>query len=195
VNTELPLTRKLGAHGCLPSISNRKKDRLYDCTTINFQSPDEEGSATLPELSIVYRPVAELQPDPNNPRHHSRPQIRKLSRSMRKLGFNVPLLVDKDDRVIAGHGRLLACQELGITTVPTITLNHLTPEQAKAFQIADNRLCELGEWDDKLLAEAFKGLSFLELELDLELTEADRIRRCRDRLSHPVAGGGGGRAG
>lgn len=122
-------------------------------------------------LSITYRPVADLKPDPKNPRRHSRQQVRKLARSMRKLGFNVPLLVDKDNRVIAGHGRLLACRELGITTVPTISLNHLTPEQAKAFQIADNRLCELGEWDEKLLAEAFKELTFLELELDPELTE------------------------
>lgn len=129
--------------------------------------------AKLPStpLSIVYQRVADLKPDPKNPRTHSPQQIRKLGRNISKLGFNVPLLVDKDNRVIAGHGRLLACKQLGITEVPTISLAHLTPEQAKALQIADNRLCELGTWDDKLLGDTLKELSFLELELDIELTE------------------------
>lgn len=137
---------------------------------LNLQTTPR-GKDKPPPLAIVYRPVAELRPDPRNARLHSPQQVRKLARNIDKLGFNVPLLVDKDNHVIAGHGRLLACQQLGITEVPTISLSHLTPEQAKAFQIADNRLCEISSWDEKLLAETLKELSFLELELDIELTE------------------------
>jgi hypothetical protein len=71
--------------------------------------------------------------------------------------------------VVAGHGRILACQQLGWATVPTISLGHLTPAQAKAFLIADNRLTENSEWDDRLLAEQLKELSLLELSFDLDV--------------------------
>src|SRR3984893_10408099 len=71
-------------------------------------------------------------------------------------------------RVIAGHGRLLACRELGITEAPTLRLEHLTPAQARAFMIADNRLTEIASWDDKLLAEELKDLSLLGLDFNIE---------------------------
>jgi hypothetical protein len=82
----------------------------------------------------------------------------------------VPVLVDADLNVIAGHGRLLACRELGWTEVPTLRLDHLTAAQARAFMIADNRLTEIGGWDDRLLAQQLKDLSLLGLDFSLELT-------------------------
>ena len=88
-------------------------------------------------LEIVYRPVDELKLDPANPRRHSKQQIRQISNSIRTFGFIVPVLTDREGRVLAGHGRLLACGELGITEVPTLCLEHLTPAQARAFMIAD----------------------------------------------------------
>jgi DNA methylase len=82
----------------------------------------------------------------------------------------VPILVDAQLKVIAGHGRVLACAELGLTEVPTVRLEHLSDAQARAFMIADNRLTENSEWDERLLAEQLKELSTLELDFSLEAT-------------------------
>ena len=124
-------------------------------------------------LAIVYRSLDELKPDPKNPRSHGRRQIQQIANSIDTFGFNVPVLVDADDNVVAGHGRLLACRQLGWTTVPTISLAHLTPAQAKAFLIADNRLTENSEWNDRLLAEQLKDLSLLNLDFELDVTGFD----------------------
>ncbi len=82
----------------------------------------------------------------------------------------MPVLVDRNSNVIAGHGRILACNQLGWTEVPTIALEHLNDAQAKAFMIADNRLTENSVWNDRLLAEQLKGLSVLNLDFSLEAT-------------------------
>ena len=116
------------------------------------------------DLTVVYRRIDALKPDPANPRLHSKKQIRQIAHSIETFGFNVPVLVDADLKVIAGHGRLLACGELGITEVPTLRLDHLNPAQARAFMIADNRLTEIASWDDQLLAEQLKDLSLLGLD-------------------------------
>jgi DNA modification methylase len=121
-------------------------------------------------LVVVYRSLNELKPDPNNPRSHTRQQVRQIAKSISTFGFNVPVLVDGDLKVVAGHGRIQACRQLGWTTVPTISLAHLTPAQAKAFLIADNRLTENSEWNDRLLAEQLKELSLLDLDFELDVT-------------------------
>src|ERR1700730_13028303 len=96
------------------------------------------GSRRSPsrKLAVIYRSIGELKPDPANPRRHSKKQIRKIARSIKALGFNVPTLIDRDDNIIAGHGRLLAARELGWREVPTVCLDHLTRAQARAFMIA-----------------------------------------------------------
>jgi DNA modification methylase len=136
--------------------------------------PKAQGELTAissnSHMAITYRPFTELKPDPKNPRSHSRSQIQQIAKSIETFGFNVPVLVDKDDNVVAGHGRILACRRLGWTTVPTISLAHLTPAQAKAFLIADNRLTENSEWNDRLLAEQLKELSLLDLDFELDVT-------------------------
>lgn len=121
-------------------------------------------------VDVIYRPIAALTLDPRNPRRHDRKQIRRIAHSIQTFGFNVPVLVDRDFKVIAGHGRILACCELGWETVPTICLEHLTERQAKAFMVADNRLAEISVWDDRLLAEQLKELSELNLDFRLEAT-------------------------
>lgn len=119
-------------------------------------------------LNIINRPLADLKPDPRNPRLHDKRQVKQIARSIKAFGFNVPLLIDRDLNVIAGHGRLLAAKELGIDEVPTIQLEHLSEAQAKAFMIADNRLTDTSVWDDRLLGEQLKVLSELDLDFDLE---------------------------
>jgi DNA modification methylase len=121
-------------------------------------------------LEVVNRPIAALKLAPKNPRHHNQRQVRQIARSIQAFGFNVPILVDAESNVIAGHGRVLACRELGWTEAPTIRLEHLTETQARAYMIADNRLTETSDWDDRLLAEQLRELSFLDLEFDLEAT-------------------------
>jgi DNA modification methylase len=120
-------------------------------------------------LNVIYRSVEELKLDPANPRVHSKKQIRQIGNSIEAFDFNVPILVDRDGKVIAGHGRLLACREIGITEVQTICLDHLTPAQARAFMIADNRLTEIASWDDRLLAQQLKDLSLVGLDFSVDV--------------------------
>jgi DNA modification methylase len=120
--------------------------------------------------AIIYRGRGELKPDPSNPRRHRKKQVRQIADSIRIFGFNVPVLIDRDGNVIAGHGRLLAAEQLGWSEVPTLCLDHLTPAQARAFRIADNKLTENAEWDDRLLAQQLKDLSLIGLDFSLELT-------------------------
>jgi DNA modification methylase len=122
------------------------------------------------DLKIVYRRIEELKPDPANARRHNKKQTRQIANSIETFGFNVPILIDRDGNVIAGHGRLLAARELGMTEVPTLCLDHLTPAQVRAFTIADNRLTELATWDDRMLAQQLKDLSLIGLDFSLEVT-------------------------
>ena len=79
-----------------------------------------EAAGLAAQMLIVYRAIDQLTPDPANPRRHSKKQIRQIAESIRIFGFNVPILIDREGKVIAGHGRLLACRELGVTEVPTL---------------------------------------------------------------------------
>jgi DNA modification methylase len=124
-------------------------------------------------LAVHYRVIAELALDPKNPRQHSPRQIRQIARSIETFGFVVPLLVDANRKVIAGHGRLLAARLLGWNQVPTIGLDHLSEAQARAFMIADNRLTQNSAWNDRLLAEQLEELSVLNLDFSLEVTGFD----------------------
>lgn len=131
------------------------------------------ADASKGALAIVYRPIGELRPDPENPRNHSSKQLRQIGRSIEAFGFNVPVLVDADGKILAGHGRVLACEKLGWKTVPTISIDHLSATQKRAFMIADNRLQENSSWNNELLAQHLKILSDVELDFDLELTGFD----------------------
>ena len=132
--------------------------------------PTARSSVCPNQVSVSYRTIGELKLDPRNARVHSAAQVRQLAASIEAFGFNVPILVDAQDNVLAGHGRLLACKRLGYVQVPTIRLDHLSEAQARAFQLADNRLAEISTWDERLLAEQLKALSELDLDFSLELT-------------------------
>jgi len=130
---------------------------------------NDTSQSHLRNTQIAYLAIDQLAPDPRNARQHPVKHVRQLAKSITTFGFNVPILIDNDRQVIAGHGRLLAAQHLGWTEVPTITLSHLTTDQACAFAIADNRLTEISEWDDRLLAEQLKALSEVDLGFDLDV--------------------------
>jgi DNA modification methylase len=117
-------------------------------------------------LTLV--PVAALRPDPRNPRKHSRVQVRAIARSIEAFGFNAPILVDKRNQIVAGHGRYEAAKLLGLESIPIISLDHLTEAQARAYLLADNKLAERSSWDDASLALQLKELSELALDFDFE---------------------------
>jgi DNA modification methylase len=128
------------------------------------------SSAPTAALAVVRLPIDRVRPDPKNPRVHTPRQIQQIAASIQSFGFNVPVLLDREDRVVAGHGRLAACRLLGWTDIPTIRLEHLSPAQARAFLLADNRLSELATWDDQLLAENLQALASVDLDFSLEDT-------------------------
>jgi ParB-like chromosome segregation protein Spo0J len=113
-------------------------------------------------------PINELNPDPRNPRKHSRAQIRAIARSIEAFGFNAPILITKNKQIIAGHGRFEAATLSGCTQVPVICLDHLTEAQARAYMLADNKLTDRSSWDDTALALHLKDLSELALDFDIE---------------------------
>jgi ParB-like chromosome segregation protein Spo0J len=121
-------------------------------------------------LRISYRSLASIKCNERNPRVHSHKQVRQIAKSIESFGFNVPILLDPELRVVAGHGRVLAARLLGWTEVPTILLEHLSSAQARAFLIADNKLTENGAWDDALLAEQLQTLTEAELDFSLDAT-------------------------
>ncbi|HRJ66361.1 MAG TPA: site-specific DNA-methyltransferase, partial [Alphaproteobacteria bacterium] len=119
---------------------------------------------------VVYRNISELKPYKNNARTHSKKQVKQIATSIEQFGFVNPALVDDDDNLIAGHGRVAAAKEIGLQTVPTIKITHLTPEQIKAYRLADNKLAELAGWDDDILKIEFQHLQEFADVLDLTVT-------------------------
>jgi DNA modification methylase len=142
---------------------NGECEQLDDLRSSNCKSPLSQN------LNIIYRRIEEIKPDPVNPRRHSNKQIRQIADSIKAFGFNVPILIDRERKIVGGHGRWLACHLLGLTEVPTLCLDHLTAAQARAFMIADNRLTEISSWDDQLLAQQLKDLSLIGLDFSIEV--------------------------
>ena len=142
------------------------------------------------KLEIAYRAIGELRPNPTNARIHTDKQVQQIARSISTFGFNVPLLVDRNESILAGHGRYLAAKLLGMTSVPVLVIDHLGPEQASAFMLADNRLTEIAAWDDRLLAEQLKVLAEADLNFELEITgfEMGEIDCLIDGISPSASG-------
>jgi len=116
-------------------------------------------------MQIETKLISDLIPYANNARTHSDEQVTQIASSIKEFGFNNPILIDKDNGIIAGHGRLEAAKKLGYTEVPTIRLEHLTDIQRKAFILADNRIALNSGWDTTLLS-----LELKELDTELDLT-------------------------
>jgi DNA modification methylase len=124
---------------------------------------------------LEHWPIDRLKPYERNPRTHSPEQITKIAASLLEFGWTNPILVDADAGIIAGHGRLLAARELGMTTVPVIELSHLTEAQKRAYIIADNRLALDAGWDEDLLTEELKALEGLDFNLELTGFDLDEL--------------------
>jgi hypothetical protein len=119
------------------------------------------------KLAIKYKKTADLVPYANNSRLHDETQLGQLVASINEFGFTNPVLLDGANGIIAGHGRVMAANVLGLETVPTIELQHLTDEQKAAYVIADNKLAQNAKWDDEILRLELQSLSDADYDLSI----------------------------
>ena len=151
-------------------------------------SRHEKGAAKAARLIVEYRPIESLRANERNARHHPEKQLRMLERGIRQFDFTCPVLIDEDDVILAGHARVQAAKRVGLSEIPTIRLPDMSPDERRAFILADNRIAELAVWDREILAVELQELADLgdfELELtgftlsdiDIRLEEAKERKR------------------
>jgi hypothetical protein len=117
---------------------------------------------------IEYVAVSQLKPWAKNARTHSKKQIRQVADSIETFGFTNPVLIDAEYHILAGHARVEAAKTIGLERVPCVCLDHMTPEQKRAYVLADNKLALNAGWDELILAEELEAL--LEFDLDFDVT-------------------------
>ena len=118
----------------------------------------------MQELNIIYKNIKELKPYKKNAKKHSKEQVEQIANSIKEFGFTQPVIIDKNNCVVAGHGRILGAKKAGLKQVPTVTLEELTEEQIKAYRLVDNKLNE-SEWDSVLLAQELEEIKYLNMDL------------------------------
>ena len=128
-------------------------------------------------MKIELKSIDLLIPYAKNARIHNEAQIAQIAGSIKEFGFNNPVLIDKDNGIIAGHGRVMAARKLGLKEVPTIQLDHLSENQRKAFILADNRIAMNSHWDEEILSLELSDLKdALDLtDLGFEVAELDKL--------------------
>jgi ParB-like chromosome segregation protein Spo0J len=150
-------------------------DLLRGLERKHHHPPNPAGPArSLPQAAnrqIELVGLARLTARKTNARRHSPKQIGQIAESIKRFGFIVPVLVNADNQVVAGHGRLEAAKWLGLVEVPVLRVSHLSPAEQRAFVIADNRLAELAEWDHNTLAIELQAL--IELDFAVEVIGFD----------------------
>lgn len=124
---------------------------------------------------IIYKNVKDLIPYANNTRTHDDKQIKQIAASIKEFGFTNPILIGKDNDIIAGHGRVLAAEKIKLDQVPCIVLDGLTEAQKKAYIIADNKLALNAGWDEELLKIELEGLKDLDFDLSLIGFNSDEL--------------------
>lgn len=117
------------------------------------------------KLNIVYKNIRDLHPYKKNAKKHNKEQVEQIANSIKEFGFTQPVVVDKDNNVVAGHGRILGAKKAGLKVVPTVILSDLTESQINAYRLVDNKLNE-SEWDASLLKDE---LILLESDIDMSL--------------------------
>ena len=124
-------------------------------------------------MEIVYKNISELQPYKNNPRNNKE-AVKYVANSIKEFGFKVPIIIDKNNEIIAGHTRLEASKKLGLKEVPCIIAADLTEEQVKAFRLADNKVSEIAEWDFDLLEQELADIQDIDMSMfDFDLSSLD----------------------
>ena len=122
----------------------------------------------VPEITNV--PIGQVRPFEKNPRKHPKKQIRQLKRSLKRFKWMLPILIDSNGVIIAGHGIYQAARELGLEEIPVIFVEHLSEHEIKAYRIADNKLAENSEWDNEFLISEISELLKFDVDFDIDLT-------------------------
>lgn len=125
------------------------------------------------ELKIEYLPIKALKPYEKNTRKHQKKDVDNIARSIEKFGMNDPIGIWKDNIIVEGHGRLLACKQLGMTEVPCVRLDHLTDEQRREYAIAHNATAELSEWDFDILPDELAELDLSGFDFDFGIEDEE----------------------
>jgi DNA modification methylase len=115
-------------------------------------------------------PIDQLRPWPRNVRTHSRKQVRQIAESIRRFGFTNPVLIDGENRILAGHGRVEAARELGLAAAPCLRIDHMSVTEKRAFVLADNKLALNAGWDEELLALELKELMEADVDFGVDIT-------------------------
>lgn len=123
---------------------------------------------------LIDLPLADFRTAPRRSRKHSPAAIRVLAKSIQTFGAVAPIIIDRDNRIVAGHARLEAAKILSLGSFPAVRASHLSAEQFEAYMLADNKLAQLSEWDDQSVAEILRDLSQTVLTFDLEVTGFER---------------------
>ena len=126
-------------------------------------------------MNIIEKPIESIIPYDKNPRFNDE-AVKYVAESIKQFGFKVPIIIGQDNVIIAGHTRLKAAKELGYKTVPCIVADDLTPEQIKAFRLADNKVAEKAEWDFDLLGDELDDILNIDMEafgFDFEIEEEE----------------------
>ena len=128
----------------------------------------------MEKIQIVYKKIGDLKPYKKNAKKHPKEQVERIANSIKEFGFTQPVIIDKDNCVVAGHGRILGAKKAGLKTIPTVKLESLTEEQIKAYRLVDNKTNE-SDWDFSLLDEEL-GILADTIDMDLfgfDLTEQE----------------------
>lgn len=123
------------------------------------------------KATIKLTQLTQLQPYERNAKLHPEEQVKKIADSIEEFGFLIPIIADESGRILAGHGRHLAAQKIGMKKVPVRFVDHLTDDQKDAYTIADNKLAELGTYDEKKLQEELHALA--DMDFDPTITGFD----------------------
>lgn len=118
----------------------------------------------MDKLNIVYKQIKELKPYKKNAKKHNKEQVEQIANSIKEFGFTQPVIIDKNNEVVAGHGRILGARKVGLKQVPTVCLEDLTEEQIKAYRLVDNKLNE-SEWDNDLLKQSLEEIEEMNMEV------------------------------
>lgn len=118
----------------------------------------------MQKLNIVYRQIKDLKPYKKNAKKHNKEQVEQIANSIKEFGFTQPVIVDKNNSVVAGHGRILGAKKAGLKSVPTVCLEDLTEEQIKAYRLVDSKLNE-SEWDSDLLKQSLEEIAEMDMEV------------------------------
>lgn len=116
------------------------------------------------QQNIIYKRIKDLHPYKNNAKKHSKEQVEQIANSIKEFGFTQPVLIDENNNVIAGHGRILGAKKAGLKNVPTVCLRDLSEEQVKAYRLVDNKLNE-SDWNFNLLDEELENIFDIDMSL------------------------------